>query len=143
MAEGLRRGRSDPLAVKFGRVMSDPAMRERCKALKVGDSTTADVTQGFKVVVTRLEGGELEIAVHRCAASNVTRVFSPDEALAFVIERGVITVPIAELAAVWGWPHCAQVYRALDRWARDGLIERRGRVIRAPAADRAGRHCGE
>jgi hypothetical protein len=51
MAEGLRRGRSDPLAMKFGRVMSDPAMRERCKALKVGDSTTADVTQGFKVVV--------------------------------------------------------------------------------------------
>ena len=33
--------------------------------------------------------------------SNVTRVFSPDEALAFVIERGVITVPIAELAAAW------------------------------------------
>jgi hypothetical protein len=58
MAEGLRRGRSDPLAVKFGRIMSDPAMRERCKALKVGDSTAADVTQGFKVVVTRLEGGE-------------------------------------------------------------------------------------
>ena len=66
-----------------------------------------------------------------------------NEALAFVIERGVITMPIAELAAAWGWPHCAQVYRALDRWARDGLIERRGRVIRAPAADRAGRHCGE
>jgi hypothetical protein len=65
MAEGLSSGRSDPLAVKFGRVMSDPAMRERCKALKVGDSATADVTQGFKVVVTRLEGGELEIAVHR------------------------------------------------------------------------------
>ena len=65
MHEGLRRGRSDPLAVKFGRVMSDPAMREQCNALKVGDSTTADVTQGFKVVVTRLEGGELEIAVHR------------------------------------------------------------------------------
>jgi hypothetical protein len=61
-------------------------------------------------------------------ASNVTRVFSPDEALAFVIERGVITMPIAELAAAWGWPHCAQVYRVLDRWARDGLIERRGPV---------------
>jgi hypothetical protein len=76
------------------------------------------------------------------AASNVTRVFSPDEALAFVIERGVITMPIAELAAAWGWPHCAQVYRALDRWARAGLIERRGRVIRAAAADRAGHHCG-
>ena len=65
MAEGLRRGKSDPLAVKFGRVMSDPAMREQCKALKVGDSATADLAQGFKVVVTRLEGGELEIAVHR------------------------------------------------------------------------------
>jgi hypothetical protein len=45
--------------------MSDPAMREQCKALQVGDSTTADVAQGLKVVVTRLEGGELEIAVHR------------------------------------------------------------------------------
>ena len=74
--------------------------------------------------------------------SNVTRVFSPDEALAFVIEHGVITMPIAELAAAWSWPHCAQVYRALDRWARDGLIERRGTVIRAPADDRAGRRCG-
>jgi hypothetical protein len=62
------------------------------------------------------------------AANNVTRVVSPDEALAFVIERGVITMPIAELAAAWGWPRCAQVYR--------------GRVIRAPAPDRAGRHCG-
>jgi hypothetical protein len=30
---------------------------------------------------------------------NETRVFSPDEALAYVIERGVITMPIAEVAA--------------------------------------------
>jgi len=62
--------------------------------------------------------------------SNVTRVFSRDKALAFVIERGVITMPIAELAAAWGWPHCTQVYRALDRWVRDGLIERQGKAIR-------------
>ena len=47
MAEGLRRGRSDPLAVKFGRVMSDPAMRERCLALKFGESTTAYIAAGF------------------------------------------------------------------------------------------------
>ena len=67
--------------------------------------------------------------------SNVTRVFSPDEALAFVIERGVITMPVAELAAAWGWPHCTQVYRALDRWVRDGLIERQGKVIRARAKE--------
>ena len=40
---------------------------------------------------------------------NVTRIFSPDEALAFVIERGVITMPIAELAAAWGWPYIPQV----------------------------------
>jgi hypothetical protein len=47
---------------------------------------------------------------------NVTRVFSPDEALTFVIERGVVvTMPIADLAAVWGWPHCTQVYQALNR----------------------------
>jgi hypothetical protein len=63
MAEGLGRRRSDPLAVKFGRVMSDPAMRERCLALNVGESATANITERFKVVVTRLEGGELEIAV--------------------------------------------------------------------------------
>jgi len=50
MAEGFRRRGSDPLAVEFGRVMSDPAMRARCAALKVGDSATADVTGGFKVV---------------------------------------------------------------------------------------------
>jgi hypothetical protein len=66
---------------------------------------------------------------------NVTRVFSPDEALAFVIERGVITMPIAELAAAWGCPHCTQVYQALDRWARAGLIERQGKVIRARAEE--------
>jgi hypothetical protein len=29
--------------------------------MKVGDRPTADVTEGFKVVVTRLEGGELAI----------------------------------------------------------------------------------
>ena len=66
---------------------------------------------------------------------NVTRVFSPEEALAFVIERGVVTMPIAELATAWGWPHCTQVYRALDRWVRDGLIERQGKVIRARAEE--------
>jgi hypothetical protein len=46
---------------------------------------------------------------------NVTRVFSPDEALTFVIERRVVTMPIADLAAVWGWPHCTEVYQALNR----------------------------
>ena len=63
MAEGLRRRRSDPLALKLGRVMSDPGMRERCLAMKVGDTTTADITGGFKVMATRLEGGKLAIAV--------------------------------------------------------------------------------
>jgi hypothetical protein len=61
MAEGFRRRRSDPLAVKFGRVMSDPALRERCVSLRVGDSTTADIAEGFKVIVTRLEDGELTV----------------------------------------------------------------------------------
>jgi hypothetical protein len=67
--------------------------------------------------------------------NNVTRVFSPDEALAFVIERGVIAMPISELAAAWGWPHCTQVYRALDRWVRDRQIEHQGKVIRARAGE--------
>ena len=62
MVEVLMRRRFDPLALNFGRVMSDPAVRERCLGLKVGDSTTADITEEFKVVVTRLEGGELAIA---------------------------------------------------------------------------------
>jgi hypothetical protein len=131
MTEGFRRRRSDPLAAKFGRVMSDPAVRERCVALKVGDSTTADITEGFKVIVTRLEGSEFSIEELCMTNGNVTRVFSPDEALAFVMERGVVTMPITELAAAWGWPHCTQVYRALDRWVRGGLIERQGKVIRA------------
>jgi hypothetical protein len=61
MVENFRHRRSDPLAVKIGRVMSDPAMRARCVGLKIGDSTTADITEGFKVIVTRLEGGELAI----------------------------------------------------------------------------------
>lgn len=61
MDEGFSRRRSDPLAVKFGRVMSDPALRKRCVSLKVGDSTAADIAEGFKVIVTRLEGGELEV----------------------------------------------------------------------------------
>jgi hypothetical protein len=61
MAEDFRRRRSDPLALKIGRIMSDPAVRARCVGLKIGDSTTADVTEGFKVIVTRLEGGELAI----------------------------------------------------------------------------------
>jgi hypothetical protein len=63
------------------------------------------------------------------------RVFSRDKALAFVIERGVIMMPIAELAAAWGWPHCTRVYRALDRWVRDGLIERQGKAIRVRAKE--------
>jgi hypothetical protein len=62
MAEGFKRRRLDPLAVRFGRVMSDPAMRERCLALKVGGSTAAEIADG--VVVTRLKGGELAIWLH-------------------------------------------------------------------------------
>jgi len=51
---------SDPLAVKFGRVMSDPAMRERCLVLKFGEGTTADIAEGLQVRVTRLEGADLK-----------------------------------------------------------------------------------
>ena len=54
----FRRRESDPLAAKSGRVMSDPAMRERCLALKFGESTTAYIAEGFKVTVTRLERDE-------------------------------------------------------------------------------------
>ena len=50
---------SDPLATKFGRVMSDPAVRERCLALKYGESTTADIAEGLQLMVTRLQGDEL------------------------------------------------------------------------------------
>jgi len=62
MAEVLMRRKFDPLAVNFGRAMSEPAVRERCVGLKAGDSTTADIAEGFNIVVTRLEGGELAIA---------------------------------------------------------------------------------
>jgi len=37
--------------------MSDPGMRERCLAMKIGDTTTAEITWAFKFMVTRLEGG--------------------------------------------------------------------------------------
>ena len=50
---------SDPLAVKFGRVMSDPAMRDRCSVLKFGEGTTADIAEGLQIRVIRLEGPDL------------------------------------------------------------------------------------
>ena len=31
--------------------------------MKIGDTTTADITKAFKFMVTRLEGGKLTIAV--------------------------------------------------------------------------------
>jgi hypothetical protein len=68
---------------------------------------------------------------HRVTDSNVTRVFSLDEALAFILERGKVHMTVPELASTWSWPHRTQVYRALDRWVREGLIERGGNVIRA------------
>jgi hypothetical protein len=66
MIEGLTHRRSDPLGMTFGRVMSDPATRRRCLALKVGESITANIGEGFEVMVTRLESGELAIAMLAC-----------------------------------------------------------------------------
>jgi hypothetical protein len=63
--------------------------------------------------------------------SNVTRVFSMDEALGFIFKRGKVHMTVPELASAWSWPHRTQVYRALERWTREGLIERDGNVIRA------------
>jgi hypothetical protein len=39
--------------------MSDPALRERRVSLRVGDSSTVDIAEGF--IVTRLEDGELTV----------------------------------------------------------------------------------
>jgi hypothetical protein len=72
MAKNFRRRGSDPLATKIGRVMSDPAMRELCLALKFGESTTAHIAEGFKVTITRLEGDELERDDQRARISLVT-----------------------------------------------------------------------
>jgi hypothetical protein len=69
MVEGLKHRRSDPVGLQFGRVMSDPAMRERCLALKVGQSITADIGEGFEVMVSRLEGGEVTITVFALQAT--------------------------------------------------------------------------
>ena len=33
-----------------------------------------------------------------------------------------------------GLPHCTEVYKAIDRRVRDGLIERQAKVIRVRAA---------
>jgi hypothetical protein len=71
---------SDPLAVKFGRVMSDPAMRERCLVLKFGEGTTADIAEGLQVRVTRLKGADLK-AMRRADTSSIPNLVRSVEGL--------------------------------------------------------------
>jgi hypothetical protein len=60
--------------------------------------------------------------------TDVTRVLTADEALTWLTERSPITAPVASLAEAWGWSR-QSVYRILDRWVREGAIERRGNTI--------------
>jgi hypothetical protein len=66
--------------------------------------------------------------------TGVTRVLTVEEAFDWLTERGELTLSVAALAEAWGWPHRQSVYRTLDKWARDGVIERRGNTIRVIAA---------
>ena len=66
--------------------------------------------------------------------TGITRVLTVEEAFAWLTDRGEVTLSVAVLAEAWGWPHRQRVYRTLDKWARDGVIERRGNTIRVIAA---------
>jgi len=58
------------------------------------------------------------------------RPFTDEEALAWLRERGKITVAGAELARQWGWGE-RKAQRKLDDWKTDGLIRRNGKQITA------------
>src|SRR5258708_34993177 len=58
------------------------------------------------------------------------RPFTDEEALAWLRERGKITVAGADLARQWGWGE-RKAQRKLDDWKTDGLIRRNGKQITA------------
>jgi len=57
-----------------------------------------------------------------------TQQFSDEQALAWLRERGRITVPASHLARAWGWPE-RRTRRKLDSWNRAALIRRKGKLI--------------
>jgi len=64
------------------------------------------------------------------AASNVQplRVFSDEEALAWLRSQGELTLTPPELAQQFGWNR-QKVHRRLASWEKDGSIRRRGNAI--------------
>jgi hypothetical protein len=47
--------------------------------------------------------------------TGITRVLTVEEAFAWLIDRGEVTLSVAALAEAWGWLHRQSVYRTLDR----------------------------
>ncbi|HEY2531883.1 MAG TPA: helix-turn-helix domain-containing protein [Xanthobacteraceae bacterium] len=64
------------------------------------------------------------------------RAFTEDDALAFLRERGKLTVAATQLAQQWGWP-ARRVQRKLADWEAAGLIRRKGKriTVRATAIE--------
>src|SRR5258708_25669076 len=58
------------------------------------------------------------------------RPFTDEEALAWLRERGKLTIAGAQLARQWGWGE-RKAHRKLDDWKSDGLIKRSGKQITA------------
>ncbi len=58
------------------------------------------------------------------------RPFTDEEALAWLRERGKLTIAGAQLARQWGWGE-RKAQRKLDDWKSDGLIKRSGKQITA------------
>jgi len=56
------------------------------------------------------------------------RPFTDEEALAWLRERGKLTIAGAQLARQWGWGE-RKAQRKLDDWKSDGLIKRSGKQI--------------
>ena len=55
------------------------------------------------------------------------RPFTDEEALAWLRERGKLTIAGAQLARQWGWGE-RKAQRKLDDWKSDGLIKRDNQV---------------
>jgi hypothetical protein len=61
--------------------------------------------------------------------ADVVRVLSPAEALAFIVDRGVVDMRPSELARAFGWSR-QRAHQWIERQVRDGLLIRDGSVIR-------------
>src|SRR5712672_240671 len=61
-------------------------------------------------------------------ALRTQQLFSEEQALAWLRERGRISAPASHLARVWSWGE-RRTRRKLDGWKLAGLIRRKGKLI--------------